>query len=141
MAAVLSGVLSKRAVSGTTVATIVNTGYTEMALNLVHSMAMVGLDVHLVVFCLQPEACAIIREHAPTVAAVDISETGALASSSNFTEFYGKSDIGFAQVTAAKLHVAQAVLAEGYDLLFTDSDVIWKRGDIIQHVQEFVHAR
>jgi hypothetical protein len=37
-------------------------------------MAMVGLDSHLVIFCLQPEACVIIRESAPAVAAVDISE-------------------------------------------------------------------
>jgi hypothetical protein len=41
-------------------------------------------------------------------------------------------------VTTAKLKVAHAVLTEGYDLLFTDSDVIWKTRDILQNVRNFV---
>ena len=97
--------------------TLTNAGYLPYTRNFRASLARVGLADELVVFCTDDESLAALRAEGVNACRVNQPGVG--------SEFQRFREGSFREATLAKLRVVHELLELGFDVLFSDADIVF----------------
>ena len=129
----LDAALEQRAINGTTVmVAMTNAGYVDYTANLYRSLERLGMEAGLLIFCLNSWAKERLAKMGIASLLLNDGEYSA-----EFMDQHTKR--AFAVICAAKLRIVHLLLSKGYDVVFTDGDVVFLR-DPLPVVQAQIEA-
>lgn len=109
-----------------------NQGYVHFTRNLLMSLRNVGRDRNCIVFCTDPATYTALSRDGWKDALIPWYD---MPVPNAFSKYANHAHSAWARIMLAKLTIVHAVLRHGFDVFYTDGDVVWLRDCVAPVVQ------